>query len=143
MHHIRTHVFSIRMTKTTDGFLVEHGHDLLKRWRRHMHTLVWKRVERDADIIATAVEVLERLTKKKAFLGDYGAASNNCHQWVLDVATGRGISTSHSWGGTLPCWIPIKNHIQESKDLAKRRMKELVDLAKRPLFKVNHTYGYK
>jgi len=72
------------------------------------------------EIINAAVEMLS----KQELHGQYNMSSNNCHQWVLDMATGRGLSKSHGWEGTAPCWMPITNHVEKSKLLAIDRIQE-------------------
>ncbi|MDA7573701.1 lecithin retinol acyltransferase family protein [bacterium] len=69
------------------------------------------------NIIREAVQSLEADDSHGVI--NYSAFTNNCHQWVLDIATKRKITKKHN-RSTARC-LPFKLHIKKSKVLAIKR----------------------
>ena len=73
-------------------------------------------------IIREAVKALKETDSKGGTHGNYNALSNNCHQWVLDVASVRDITQIHNRLHSR-C-LPFNLHIKKSKKLAEKRKEE-------------------
>ena len=77
------------------------------------------------------IEIIERAVNAfckqhpKKLKGLYAGTTNNCHQWVFDIAkVGGKVSQTHALTANLGCYMPIKRHTVESKSLAIRRIEE-------------------
>lgn len=73
-------------------------------------------------IIREAVKALKETDSKGGTHGIYNALSNNCHQWVLDVASERELTQKHNRLHSR-C-LPFNLHIKKSKQLAEKRKEE-------------------
>jgi len=73
-------------------------------------------------IIREAVKALKETDSKGGTHGNYNAFTNNCHQWVLDVASVRNLTQIHSRLHSR-C-LPFNQHIKKSKKLAEKRKEE-------------------
>ena len=73
------------------------------------------------------IEIIERAVtafcaqNSKKLQGQYAAMTNNCHQWVFDIAKRDALRRYQGVSQKLGCSMPIGSHKKRSIQLAKDR----------------------
>ena len=76
------------------------------------------------------IEIIERAVtafcaqNSKKLQGQYAAMTNNCHQWVFDIAKRDALRRYQGVSQKLGCSMPIGSHKKRSIQLAKDRIEE-------------------